>query len=205
MTCQIGDKPTIKYKFAGQSEKRYKSQLAPIELIQKSVPIPASNNYNRQGYGLRVWPVNIGQYVTGAVLDHEVFHSPYYPFFDTVSSITCGVKDYTILSPQDCENARLEYAKCRADCYDIDPSKTVTIDNTVSCPVPMEEKCSLQVLYNNLVIFQDQGNCPLEAEIICGNCADGEIECKTTKYPGYCCIPCASTAATINNLASKIR
>ncbi|WP_029635983.1 hypothetical protein [[Scytonema hofmanni] UTEX B 1581] len=205
MVCEIGDKPTIKYKFAGQSEKRYKSKFSPIEILQKSVPIPASDNYSPQGFGLRVWPVNVGQYVTGVVLDYEIFHNPSFPFYDTVSSIACGEKDYIVLNPTDCANANLQFAKCRANCYDIDPSKTVTIDNTVHCPVPMEEKCSLQILYNNLVIFQDQGNCPLEVEVICGDCPEGSIKCSHLKYPGYCCIPCKETANKINNLANKIR
>lgn len=205
MACQVGDKPTVKYKFAGQSEKRYKSQFAPIEIIQKTVPIPASGNYNPQGFGLRVWPVNIGEYVTGIVLDYEIFHNPNYPFFDTVSSIPCGEKDYHVLSPADCKYYGREYVKCRLDCYDIDPTKEVSIDRTVHCPVFMEEKCSIQVLYNNLVIFQDQGNCPLEVEIICGDCEQGYIRCETHKYPGYCCLPCKSTAAKINNLANRIR
>ncbi|WP_414579595.1 hypothetical protein [Anabaena sp. CCY 9402-a] len=43
-------------------------------------------------------------------------------------------------------------------------------------------------------------------KISCGDdCPDGQIKCTHNKYPGYCCIPCQSTASKINNLASKTR
>lgn len=42
--------------------------------------------------------------------------------------------------------------------------------------------------------------------IACGDeCPPGHIKCKHNGYPGYCCIPCQSTADKINNLANKLR
>lgn len=206
MFCKKDDKPIIKYKFAGQTEKKYKSKFAPIEVIQRTVPIPASDNYNPRGFGLRVYPVNTGHYVTGVVLDYEIFHNPNFPFFDTVSSIACGEKGYDVLNDEDCIRFGLQYTKCRLNCYDIDPTKEVSIDNSFRCPQPMKDRCSFQVFYNNLIIFQDQGNCPLELEVICDDCPQGAIRCEQINYPGYCCLPCgvksevASLTAIVRSL-----
>lgn len=57
---------------------------------------------------------------------------------------------------------------------------------------------------NGNLIFQDKGkNIKLENVACDDDCPPGQIKCKHNKYPGYCCIPCASTAAKINNLGSK--
>lgn len=54
-------------------------------------------------------------------------------------------------------------------------------------------------------LFTASGKCPITYKVACGNCPPGQIECKTNKHPGYCCIPCQSTASKINNLAAKVR
>lgn len=43
-------------------------------------------------------------------------------------------------------------------------------------------------------------------DVVCGDgrCPAGHQECPHKEYPGYCCIPCASTASKIKKLASKV-
>jgi hypothetical protein len=75
--CNVGDKPTIKYKFNGQSEKTYKTEFAPIEVITKSFPIEASNTYKPEGYGIGFVPLNgNGTYFWFNVVDHKIFSIP---------------------------------------------------------------------------------------------------------------------------------
>ncbi|MBD2344171.1 hypothetical protein [Anabaena subtropica] len=71
---------------------------------------------------------------------------------------------------------------------------------------PPEDICRLEVRNTNGdLIFSASGKCPIPFKVACGNCPPGQIECKSNKYPGYCCIPCQGTAAKINNLAAKVR
>jgi hypothetical protein len=58
---------------------------------------------------------------------------------------------------------------------------------------------------NGELIFKDKGS-NITFKVKCNDeCLPGEIRCTTNKYPGYCCIPCPSTASKINNLAAKVR
>ncbi|BAZ36970.1 hypothetical protein NIES4101_28910 [Calothrix sp. NIES-4101] len=37
------------------------------------------------------------------------------------------------------------------------------------------------------------------------NCPEEHVKCEKDSYPGYCCLPCASTAQKIHNLANRIK
>ena len=89
---------------------------------------------------------------------------------------------------------------------EIDPNQ-VSFDYTKKCPESNDNKnrCSIQVLYQGLVIFQDQGDCPINFSVSCGNCPEGTEEHKTSAYPGYCCMDCASIAAEIRGLTNTVR
>jgi hypothetical protein len=66
-----------------------------------------------------------------------------------------------------------------------------------------ESDCIIKVKNKN---FQDTYKCGTEYEVICDDdCPPGHIKCEHNGYPGYCCIPCKSTAERINNLASRIK
>jgi hypothetical protein len=38
-----------------------------------------------------------------------------------------------------------------------------------------------------------------------GNCPEGQCECHSDSYPGYCCNDCASTAAQIQSITNQLR
>jgi hypothetical protein len=198
--CNSGNKPTVKYKFAEKAEKIYKCDIAPIEIITKTVPIRSSENYDPGGYNITVWQVDGAKFLTSLVRDHEIFQNPANGEF-VFTGRACEDADFRHL--YDFEGGSAAdfpgegYRQYRQG-FTTDPSKGITIDRSVTCPVPLEQKCSIQVFYNNAVIFQDQGDCPLEFEVICENCPSGYIECKTLKYPGYCCLPCSITNEIAN-------
>ncbi|MBW4689596.1 MAG: hypothetical protein KME40_32020 [Komarekiella atlantica HA4396-MV6] len=65
---------------------------------------------------------------------------------------------------------------------------------------------------NGLVVKDSNGNnlyvvavSECNYKVSCNeDCPLGQIKCTHNKYPGYCCIPCKSTADKINNLARGI-
>ncbi len=186
--CNEGDKPIITYSFKGK-EKRYKPGKAPITIETKEVPIEMPDNYDAQGYEIQFYSPNNFRNLNIIVLGHKIVPPPPESpeFGDGITWINCGDKDYQP-SP-----------------IGIDLS-TLVINRTVKCPVDKQGKvrCSIIVKHKGNLIFQEQGECPLVYSVQCGNCADGEIECKKPTYPGYCCIPCQDTASRIRNLGDKI-
>jgi hypothetical protein len=68
------------------------------------------------------------------------------------------------------------------------------------------KKCEIKITDSTGQLFKDNGKCPVVYDVACDDdCPSGHIRCKTSTYPGYCCIPCKPTAEKINNLANKIR
>jgi hypothetical protein len=81
------------------------------------------------------------------------------------------------------------------------------IDLNRKCPTNSNslERCSIQITYNGLTIFQDQGNCPLTFNVSCGNCPPGTEEHQINVYPGYCCFDCNSIANDIRGLTNIVK
>lgn len=65
--------------------------------------------------------------------------------------------------------------------------------------------CGISVRDTTGEIYNKQfGICPTY-EVVCGDeCPPGYLKCKTTSYPGYCCIPCSDVLRRINNLSAKL-
>jgi hypothetical protein len=205
--CEAGDKPTIKYQFSGQNEKIYKSEFAPIEVVTKTTLIEGSSNYKSEGYGIGFIPLNgNGTYFWFSVVDHKIFAIPsgVDPIWGTTPRIAlmyCGETVFSKLS--NCSASRSgPYVECLQTflfngSFDIDPTrKCISVNNN---------KCTIQITYNGLTIFQDQGNCPVNFSVSCGNCPPGTEEHKSSIYPGYCCLDCASVASEIRGITNTIR
>lgn len=82
-------------------------------------------------------------------------------------------------------------------------------DNSGSCIYKVVYKnplYNLAVTANSLEIYKNQFKEKPQYSVGCDNdCPKGQIKCVHPGYPGYCCIPCQSTANKLNNLANKIK
>lgn len=186
--CGENDKPIVKYKFGTGGYRRFKSDYSPIEVDVKQAPVENTGEYESEGYELSfVSPNNSNRVLVYTVLDYKYIPLPEYG------------QDYGEMRMQQCGESKM------AEFGPVCDPRTITINPNIHCPVAGKNKCSIQIQYNGSVIYQDQGDCLCEFEVQCGNCPSGYIECKTNKYPGYCCIPCQGTAAKIHNLANNIK
>ncbi|NJM23521.1 MAG: hypothetical protein HC787_11005 [Nostocaceae cyanobacterium CSU_2_110] len=184
--CLESDKPIIIYKFGENPERRFKSSFAPISIETKLSKIAAGDNYNSQGFQVRFYSPNNFLYTDYIVTEYKIVDIGEAYNYDEILLKQCGETTLSANGPG------------------IDVS-TLVINPNIKCPVPEIDRCSFIVRHEDQIIFQDQGDCPLSLEVQCGNCPPHNIECKANHYPGYCCIPCESTAQKIHNLANKIK
>lgn len=203
--CKAGDKPQIKYKFGNGNERIYKSEFAPIEVIQKGIPVDAKDEYSAEGYGITVNSSNFNG--TAIVVSHEEFVLPpnpdYFPFSGGATFLFlmyCGQTSYYKSNP--CTSLVSKALGCVASAY---PLGSYTINPNARCPIANNQRCSLLVKHKGIIIFQDQGDCPLSISVQCGNCKEDSHECNHQAYPGYCCVPCKETGEKLKNIASSIR
>jgi hypothetical protein len=194
--CNEGDKPTVRYKFGNGGYRQFKSDYSPIDVTVKSVPIPNTDNYNGVGYRINFYSPNNFTTVEAIVTDHYTY---------VIESETNPDSRYGI-TWINCGDTAFQGAGNPYPGVNFRPSSLI-IDTTVNCPSSQQKnsRCSIIVTHEGVTIFQDQGDCPIEHEVQCGNCPDGNIECKKSGYPGYCCIPCEELANKIHNLANKVR
>lgn len=194
MTCEIGDKPIVKYKFGTGELRNFKTEISPIDVRTKEVPIPATGDYKEDGLAFRLTVYNYSSpTIDFVVRDYKVVEiRPEQPFYG-------GSNRYIYI--QDCNSDEID----ENTAYAVDMSTFQPLDG-IKCENAKNKRCSIQVFdLGGSVIFQDQGDCPCSYEVQCGNCPSGNIECKKAAYPGYCCIPCQELANKIHNLANKIK
>jgi hypothetical protein len=66
--------------------------------------------------------------------------------------------------------------------------------------------CQITVTSEGGAVYKSKKGTKCSFEIACDeNCPPHHVRCETNSYPGYCCMPCESTANKINNLANKIK
>lgn len=67
--------------------------------------------------------------------------------------------------------------------------------------------CSIAIFdKNNNKIFLDSGECPINFVVTCDDdCPEGFCKCIIPEYPGYCCLDCNATAASIRAITNDLR
>lgn len=59
---------------------------------------------------------------------------------------------------------------------------------------------------NNIIIFTDTGeNIALKSVACDDECPEGFCKCIIPEYPGYCCLDCGATAASIRAITNELR
>lgn len=201
--CNIGDKPKVIYRASGDTkDKEYYAPIAPIDV--NVIPFENPNLPNETyawNFSTALNPrAGLSQLTfraKGKLTDFKVGNLIN---TDTVNGQQIGnwAASFKDGNGNIISGSAVGY-------YPGDMPKLVKL--LVPDPIkPPTDICQLQVKdINGKLLFTSSGKCPITYKVICGNCAEGEQECKTNKYPGYCCIPCQKTATRINNLAAKVR
>jgi hypothetical protein len=180
--CKEGDEPIIKYRFQGDTKDRiHKSRIAPIDVTTKNTPIEGTENYSNDGFQITFYSPNNRSDITIIVRDYRIVDKGY----TSLNFIYCGE------------------TKFRGDIYG-EPS-SIRINTSIKCPPPNSDRCSIEIAHKGIILFRDQGKCPVTFSVQCSKCPDGQHECKSNIYPYYCCTSCADTARKINNIANKMR
>lgn len=184
MYCQTGEKPIIEYSFGQGSVRKFKSDFAPIDVSSKPAPVESSDNFNSQGYQLNFYSTN------------------------NFRDLSIIVKDYKIAISDNPDNSVIRYMNCGETKFqpgvNFRPS-TLIVNPNIKCPSPSKNRCSIEVKHKGIIIFQDQGDCPCNFKVQCGDCPEGYIKCQKPLYPGYCCISCSEIRGGIASITTTLR
>ncbi|BAZ50131.1 hypothetical protein NIES4103_27450 [Nostoc sp. NIES-4103] len=191
--CNTGDKPVIKYRFQGDTKDRvFKTKFAPVTVDIKEQPIN-SGSYASEGMKINYIITDGDKPRSEIVLAYRVDYYNFFGGYWGLLTIPCGAtKQNFPANPTDTGRGVAIYPN------------SIVVDTSVKCPVAANKRCSIEIKHKGIIIFQDQGNCPVTYSFQCGNCPDSQHECESKIYPYYCCNSCADTANKIRNLASKI-
>ena len=190
--CVEGSSPIVKYKFGTGGYKQFKSEVSPIEVTIQSFPIPNTDNYNGEGFKVSFRVANDpNRTIELFLLDYKFEDLPpglgYPPDAKNMRFMECGDK---------------EFNPGAIGCL----TSTLQINYSIKCPTPSNSRCAIQVFnLNKGLVFQDQGDCPVDFEVQCGNCPDGFIECQTSTYPGYCCLSCSEVKGEIIAIKNTVK
>lgn len=78
--------------------------------------------------------------------------------------------------------------------------------DSILCKECLSVGCQITVTSQGGASYKSKKGNKCDFKVACDDeCPPGFIKCLKLTYPGYCCLPCKSTANKINNLASKIR
>lgn len=193
--CSAGDKAVIKYKL-GNKERTFEIEKTPIEINVYQKPVVATENFSPEGFTLRFYSPNNRNWIEGQFKDFLIYPS---------SNNSYGT-NYAGIALRNCVSDDISKSEGKPIGPGVDIT-TITIDFTQKCPIQYQGKnrCYIEVKYNDLIIFVDQGDCPASFEVQCGDCPEGTIRCDSPKYPGYCCIPCAELAQRVNAMIRRLK
>lgn len=196
--CKSGEKATVNYSFKGVSKSYVvAANNTPIDVNTYQKRINAGGTFSTGGFTVRFYSPNNRATVAWAVHDYLVYPSPDFDYgvnYEGISPWFCG--DFDFLRDAD--------GKPRGTGVDI---TTIERLSTPTCTAPLTaNRCSIEVKSKGIIIFQDQGECPVSFNVICGeDCPSGTLKCPQSGYPGYCCLPCDEIAAGIKAITTHVR
>lgn len=196
--CNTGDQAKVTYQFNDGERSAFETKSSPIEVTTGKYQNTTTSNYNPEGYQITFGSPQ-AQYgsITLTVVDYQVSYIDK-GVFDSATGyyikfIPCGS---TSFPPTDAANPGAKMS-----------SPNVTVNNAVKCPVanPSSDLCEIKISANGNVIFQAHGKCPVSFTVACGDaCPPGFCKCPSPGYPGYCCLDCKATAASIHAITNDL-
>lgn len=181
--CEEGNKPKVEYSFKDK-KGIFISKHSPIEVIT----LIGLKNSNGDKYNAEGFTINFVGGEKRSVINYRTQKGE-----KEIQYWSCGGSDWDNRQPD--------------GTYPVwyNSPGILSLDYSKKCPPPYpNQDCILTVKYNEIILFSIRGECPLNFNVICGNCPQGTQECKHNAYPGYCCIPCESTVQKIKALALKV-
>ncbi|MEH2371947.1 hypothetical protein [Nostoc sp.] len=191
--CKIGDSPKVTYQFSDREPIIYQSNVAPIEVFTGTAPPEGTTtNYNPQGYQISfLSPQSFSGRFTQIVLDYKTRVGNIGTFFEPQTGLF------------------VKFIACDATTFgtiEITCSGQITIDNNIHCPVAaLGDKCQIIISNGGQQLFQAKGKCPVSFTVSCGNCPEGQCECHSDSYPGYCCLDCGAVASNIRTITNELK
>jgi len=182
--CNAEDKDaTIKWSWDnGKTFKQYISQVVPVVVHTAPTPI--------EGIGtIGTWTLDIYDNITTSYIFSYSGDATDSPIFNN-RTIT-SAKDGRVLSSD--PNNHAGPVRARSIKFTAEPiGGYKIIISTVSGGKLYEDKKA--------------GNAPPNFTVACGkNCPEGSHKCTHNKYPGYCCLDCSATAASIRAITNELR
>lgn len=192
--CKQGEKATVVYSFNNGNENRFVTENTPIDVATYQKRINTTSNYNEEGYTLNFYSPNNRITQDYTIRDHIIFQviDTTGKLLTAISWINCDAFDFHRRADGELSGP------------DIDTS-TLIYKPEIKCPKPLTNKCSIEVKHKGIIIFQDQGDCPVGFSVICGDCPEGTFKCNATGYPGYCCLPCEPIASSIKTIKNTVQ
>lgn len=195
MYCSGAESVVVRYTFGDASrEKIFKTKLAPIQVETGNRPLNASENYDPNGFKVVVWSPNNRRWLDTVVLDYQV--TGFYDYYNahTMGFWLCGTPDY-----QRNQDGSITSAVVYLD--------TLQIDTSVKCPKLVEEsvKCKayLKIFNDSKILYQDQGDCPINYSVDCDPCPPNTIKCK--KNGKVRCVPCSEFLNPLKQITSTVK
>lgn len=188
----------MNYSFKGVNKSYVvAANNTPIDVNTYQKRINTTSTFNPEGFALTFYSPNNRSTPTFTVLDYQIFPSPdfdYGPNYEGIALWDCGDFDF---------DRNTDGSLTGPGC-DITTIKT---DNSRKCPTPLTgNRCSIEVKRNGIIIFQDQGECPVSFEVICGEgCPSSTLKCPKSGYPGFCCVPCSEIKSGIRAITNHVR
>jgi hypothetical protein len=66
--------------------------------------------------------------------------------------------------------------------------------------------CKITITDSKNQTYSDIGDCPITFNVTCGEeCPPGTTKCRSTNYPGYCCLPCEPTKQSIIGIKNIVK
>ncbi|MEH1849286.1 MAG: hypothetical protein V7L25_31030 [Nostoc sp.] len=199
--CKPGDKPKVMYSFSGSGEKVFMPNTSPID-----VATSVTDNSDIQG-ATYAWNFStslnprttlndmpfrakgiLHDFKVGAIQSTDTYNGR------TIASWYCSFKD----------GDNNEILGSAIGYY---PSDTPTL---VKILIPgdytPEQNCKIEVKNaQGTVLFSDTGKCPCKYQVACGRCPEGQCECPSPGYPGYCCLDCDAIAKEIHSITQSLK
>lgn len=202
--CEKGQKPIVIYSFNNGKEQKFKSKYAPID-IETGSRVEASNNYKEAGFAVSWFNPDSNSINTEIVRDFKIIPVPSALFFGLNYVIAIrGCNQLSFSKSSQC-TGNLVYVDCYSPTYPCRDASPLNIDYSKQCPSTENEKCSIVIYHQGLIIHSAEGNCPINYRVQCGNCKDDQIKCKSNHFPGYCCHSCKEYAEEIKKLRQQVR
>lgn len=230
--CKVGEIPKVKYSFSDSSEKIYLSNSSPIDVVLTPIYPSFTGGqckgvlyyvYTQTRFTLSHFGTYVGERISEGINDGQ-FWGPIYgarfKYAKPLVAYELGQGNWQIL----CHGWTLANFGTPSG-YQIEPiwatvggtsggipldytskvTKVERLDGKPDTCGNLKDRVRLEVKYNDLTIFADEGDSPCSFEVICGDCPEGYMRCESSGYPGYCCLPCDSIKSSIRSTTAMLR